>query len=256
MKRREFIALLGGAAAAYAVRCPRAAVADAGGRHPQRHQPRGATDRRDPAGPRTRPASSRAAMSRSSSASPRAGSSGCRRWRRSLPTSKAAVIIGMQSASAPIAAKKLTPPIPVVFSIGGDPVRLGLVESLNRPGGNVTGATFLVNTLSAKRLELLHDLLPAVKTMGAAGQSEKSGSRGRDRATCRRRRARWDCSSMVRNASSPQEIDAAFAAFAEQQVGAVDLRRRCHLQRRRVPAHRAGRAAQAADDVLLPRVRQ
>ena len=56
--------------------------------------------------------------------------------------------------------------VPVVFSIGGDPVKLGSVESLARPGGNVTGATFLVNTLSAKRLELLRDLVPAVKVMG------------------------------------------------------------------------------------------
>ena len=98
-----------------------------------------------------------------------------------LADKKAAVIIGMQSAAAPSPRRNATPPIPVVFSIGGDPVRLGLVESLNRPGGNVTGATFLVNTLSAKRLELLHDMLPAVKDDGPAGQSEKSGGGARDR---------------------------------------------------------------------------
>ena len=79
---------------------------------------------------------------------------------------QAAVIVAIQSVAAPIAAKAATHDCAVVFSIGGDPVKLGLVSSLNRPGGNVTGATFLVNTLSAKRLELLHDLLPDAKVMG------------------------------------------------------------------------------------------
>jgi putative ABC transport system substrate-binding protein len=83
-----------------------------------------------------------------------------------LVRDRAKVIVAIQSVAAPMAAKALTPGVPVVFSIGGDPVKLGLVSSLARPGGNVTGATFLVNTLSAKRLELLRDLLPAVKVMG------------------------------------------------------------------------------------------
>ena len=75
-----------------------------------------------------------------------------------------AVIVAMQSATAPRAAKAATWTIPIVFSIGGDTVQLDLVAS--RPGGNVTGATFLVNSLGAKWLEFLRELTPAAGTVG------------------------------------------------------------------------------------------
>jgi putative ABC transport system substrate-binding protein len=114
-----------------------------------------------------------------------------------LVANRAAVIIGMQSVAAPLAAKAVTPAVPVVFSIGGDPVRLGLVASLARPGGNVTGATFLVNTLSAKRLELLHDLLPSAKVMGLL-VNPKNPAAPSETSDVHRLRARSGCSSWLR----------------------------------------------------------
>ena len=76
-------------------------------------------------------------------------------------------VITTTSLDAALAAKEATPTIPIVFSTGGDPVQYGLIASLSRPGGNVTGINYMSGDLGPKRLQLLHDLLPAASRFAA-----------------------------------------------------------------------------------------
>src|SRR5262244_578949 len=130
-----------------------------------------------------------------------------------------AAIIALAPAAA-LAAKAATKTIPVVFAIGADPVDLGLVSSLNRPGGNVTGVTFFVNTLGAKRLELLRELVPSAAHIGFLVNPANPTSESQVvdvRAAARERRV----DLLVVNAGSEREIDAGFASFVQQRVNAI-----------------------------------
>jgi putative tryptophan/tyrosine transport system substrate-binding protein len=121
---------------------------------------------------------------------------------------------------AALVAKAATSTIPVVFTSGDDPVQSGLVPSLNSPGGNITGVHFFVSELSAKRLGLLHDLLPQV-TVIAAMLNPTSPSAERQAKDLQNAGRALGLQIQIVNASSAQETDAAFDAFGLQKVGAV-----------------------------------
>jgi putative ABC transport system substrate-binding protein len=119
------------------------------------------------------------------------------------------------------AAKAATTTIPIVFVLAEDPVRLGIVTSLARPGGNLTGINFFASELAAKRLELLRELVPgaarvAVLVNPANSTTAESTLRGMEPAA----RA-MGLQVQVLNASSSREIDAAFATLASERPDAV-----------------------------------
>jgi putative tryptophan/tyrosine transport system substrate-binding protein len=126
------------------------------------------------------------------------------------------------SSSASQAAKAATTTIPIVFQTGTDPVRLGLVASLNRPGGNITGFSNITGGLVAKRLGLLHEMVPNVTTIavliftaGANYEANRSDLEEAGRALGLR--------LAFLDVKDDDEIDAAFPRLVEQQAGALLL---------------------------------
>jgi putative tryptophan/tyrosine transport system substrate-binding protein len=130
------------------------------------------------------------------------------------------VIAATGVTASGVAAKGATTVIPIVFATGGDPVKLGLVASLNRPGGNVTGITWLSNTMAAKRLELLRELLPQAKSIGFLVNpgNPNMPSETDDVQTAA---AALGLRLLVGKAGKEDEIDSAFAGFVQARVDAV-----------------------------------
>ena len=118
-----------------------------------------------------------------------------------------------------LAAKATTATVPIVFALGADPVALGRVASLNRPGGNVTGVTFLVQQLVAKRLELLCELVPNA-AIGMLSNQSNPNAEG-DVKNAQAAAAALGRTLHVAHVETESDIDIAFAALVEQRVAAV-----------------------------------
>ena len=131
-----------------------------------------------------------------------------------------AVIVGVGTTPAAIAAKRATSVIPIVFMIGGDPVKLGLVASLNRPGGNLTGISFLSRTIVAKQLEMLSATVPNGDVIGYLVNPDNPFADS-DVEEAQRAADSLQKKILVLGASINDLIDSAFARFAQERVGSV-----------------------------------
>lgn len=137
-----------------------------------------------------------------------------------LVAQQVSVIATANATAAALAAKGATSTIPIVFTIGADPVQFGLVASLNRPGGNVTGVSFLSNALVAKQLELLREFLPAATDLGLLVNPRNPNAE----SDTKQAKAAADSVGRkihIAHASTEEDFESAFAAFVEHRVAAV-----------------------------------
>jgi len=131
-------------------------------------------------------------------------------------------VIAATSTPAAQAAKAATATVPIVFTTGGDPIKLGLVASLNRPGGNVTGVSNLINELGSKRLGLLRELVPSITLIATLSNPNFPDAESQLRDVEAAARA-LGLQHIVLRASSEREIDTAFATMVQQSGGALDV---------------------------------
>jgi putative ABC transport system substrate-binding protein len=133
---------------------------------------------------------------------------------------RVAVIVTLSSASAALAAKTVTTTIPIVFEMGGDPVQEGLVASLNRPGGNLTGVTSMNREIDAKRLGLVHELLPDAARFAVLANPNNRFS---ESVIMRLQTAAAVIGRQIEVffAGTNHEIDKAFASAAQKRVDAL-----------------------------------
>jgi ABC-type uncharacterized transport system substrate-binding protein len=131
------------------------------------------------------------------------------------------VLVATGGTVSVVKAKSVVPTtVPIVFAMGGDPVKLGIVASLNRPGSNITGVSFLVNGLAGKEIELLHDLVPKAAVIGFL-VNPKDPNTESDTRDVEAAAATFGQNVVIAKASTESEIDSAFASFVEHRVGAL-----------------------------------
>ena len=131
------------------------------------------------------------------------------------------VIVVLESTNGALAAKAATQTIPIVFMQGADPVRIGLVGSLNRPGGNLTGIDLLLAETAGKRLELLLELLPAAKSIAYLRNPTNPVFAESETREVQIAARAHEVALLLVNVSRPSEIETAFADVVQQRADAL-----------------------------------
>ncbi|MBI2748734.1 MAG: ABC transporter substrate-binding protein, partial [Burkholderiales bacterium] len=121
------------------------------------------------------------------------------------------------------AAMQATPTIPIVMAVSGDAVATGLIASLARPGGNVTGSTYFDPELHAKRLELLKETIPRITRVGALINPDNPQAMGTTLQALRLAAETLKVELSLFEARSPNEFEGAFSAMAKKGVDAVEI---------------------------------
>jgi putative ABC transport system substrate-binding protein len=137
-----------------------------------------------------------------------------------LVRQQVSVIVSGGGAPAVLAAKAATTTIPIVFSLGADPVGLGVVASLNRPGGNITGVYQFTSGLEAKRLGLLHEMIPKATPIAVLVNPNFADAENQLRDV-EEAAARLEVQLVIVRANAESDFDAAFSTLVRQQVGAL-----------------------------------
>ena len=130
------------------------------------------------------------------------------------------VIVAVGGTGSALAAKAATTTIPVIFNLGSDPVKLGLVASLNRPGGNITGVSYLADTLVPKLLETLHEAVPGATVIAVITNPNFADSENNLHAAQAAARTMGQ-KLVVLNTTTDDEINSAFKSIAEHQASAL-----------------------------------
>jgi putative ABC transport system substrate-binding protein len=133
-----------------------------------------------------------------------------------------AAIAAVGNTPSTRAAKAVTASIPIVFVVGDDPIKMGLVDNLSRPHGNLTGVTVLFGSLGPKRTELLHELIPGAGTVAMLVNPTNPNTEQAIK-DCQGAAHALGLQLVVRSASTESELDAAFAILAQQHTNALLL---------------------------------
>jgi putative ABC transport system substrate-binding protein len=132
-------------------------------------------------------------------------------------------VLAAPGSPAALPAKAATSVVPVVFMIASDPVALGLVASLNRPGGNLTGVAYLNDEVGPKRLGLLHEFIPTARSIGLLVNPANSAAAAAQLKELQGAADTLGIRLTVVNASSAIDLEEAFAAFRRERVEAIQL---------------------------------